>query len=356
MIYNLKNKIFIIAEIGVNHNGNLSLAKKLILAAKKSGADAVKFQNFTAEKLVTKDAKKAPYQAKNTKNNKSQLDMLKKLELKKDYYYELLKFCKSKKIKFLSSVFDDGSIVFLKNVLKINTIKIPSGEITNPLILDRLNLKHYYVILSTGMSNIKEIVNAINIISKKVIYKIVNKKIIINNKKEFNIIKKKLIVMHCVTDYPVEDHYANLQCINTLQNDLKIEIGYSDHTKGIIAPLIAVSKGAKVIEKHFTLNKNMNGPDHLASLNPQEFKKMVENIRTFETMNGAGIKKMFNCERINRRIARKSLIANSVIKKGERFTHKNITTKRPGNGVCSSKIKKYINTISKKNYQPDDFI
>jgi N,N'-diacetyllegionaminate synthase len=356
MIYNLKNKIFIIAEIGVNHNGNLSLAKKLILAAKKSGADAVKFQNFTAEKLVTKDAKKAPYQAKNTKNNKSQLDMLKKLELKKDYYYELLKFCKSKKIKFLSSVFDNESIVFLKNELKINTIKIPSGEITNPLILDRLNLKHYYVILSTGMSNIKEIVNAINIISKKVIYKIVNKKIIINNKKEFNIIKKKLIVMHCVTDYPVEDHYANLQCINTLQNDLKIEIGYSDHTKGIIAPLIAVSKGAKVIEKHFTLNKNMNGPDHLASLNPQEFKKMVENIRTFETMNGAGIKKMFNCERINRRIARKSLIANSVIKKGERFTHKNITTKRPGNGVCSSKIKKYINTISKKNYQPDDFI
>ena len=356
MIYNLKNKIFIIAEIGVNHNGNLSLAKKLILAAKKSGADAVKFQNFTAEKLVTKDAKKAPYQAKNTKNNKSQLDMLKKLELKKDYYYELLKFCKSKKIKFLSSVFDGGSIVFLKNVLKINTIKIPSGEITNPLILDRLNLKHYYVILSTGMSNIKEIVNAINIISKKVIYKIVNKKIIINNKKEFNIIKKKLIVMHCVTDYPVEDHYANLQCINTLQNDLKIEIGYSDHTKGIIAPLIAVSKGAKVIEKHFTLNKNMNGPDHLASLNPEEFKKMVENIRTFETMNGAGIKKMFNCERINRRIARKSLIANSVIKKGERFTHKNITTKRPGNGICSSKIKKYINTISKKNYQPDDFI
>ena len=206
------------------------------------------------------------------------------------------------------------------------------------------------------MSSIKEIVNAINIISKKVVYKIVNKKIIINNKKEFNIIKKKLIVMHCVTDYPVEDHYANLQCINTLQNDLKIEIGYSDHTKGIIAPLIAVSKGAKVIEKHFTLNKNMNGPDHLASLNPQEFKKMVENIRTFETMNGAGIKKMFNCERINRRIARKSLIANSVIKKGERFTHKNITTKRPGNGVCSSKIKKYINTISKKNYQPDDFI
>jgi len=356
MTYNFKNKIFIIAEIGVNHNGNLSLAKRLVLAAKKSGADAVKFQNFTAEKLVTKNAKKAPYQIKNTKNNKSQLEMLKKLELKKNYYYDLLKFCKLKRIKFLSSVFDRESITFLKDELKINTIKIPSGEITNPLILDKLNLKNYYVILSTGMSNMKEIINAINIIAKKNIYRIVNKKILIGNKKEFNIVKKKLIIMHCVTDYPVENQYANLQCINTLQNDLKIQIGYSDHTKGIIAPLIAVSKGAQVIEKHFTLNKNMNGPDHSASLDPKEFKKMVENIRTFETMNGGGIKKMFNCEKINKKIVRKSLIANTSIKKGEKFTYKNITTKRPGNGICSSKIKKYINKISKKNYQLDDLI
>ena len=356
MIYSSKDKTFIIAEIGVNHNGNLSLAKRLILAAKKSGADAVKFQNFTAEKLVTRDAKKAPYQIKNTKNNKSQFKMLKKLELKKNYYYDLLKFCKSKKIEFLSSVFDRESIAFLKNELKINTIKIPTGEITNPLILEKLNLQSYYVILSTGMSNMSEIINAINIIAKKNIYKIVNKKILINNKKEFNKVKKKLIVMHCVTDYPVEDQYANLQCINTLQNVLKIKIGYSDHTKGIIAPLIAVSKGARVIEKHFTLNKAMSGPDHSASLNPKEFKKMVENIRTFETMNGVGIKKMFNCEKINKKIARKSLIANMPIKKGEKFTYKNITTKRPGNGICSSKINEYVNKISKRNYQQDDFI
>ena len=356
MTYNLNDKTFIIAEIGVNHNGNLSLAKKLVLAAKRSGADAVKFQNFTAEKLVTKNAKKAPYQIRNTKNNKSQFEMLKKLELKKSYYYDLSKFCKSIKIKFLSSVFDVESIVFLKNQLKINTIKIPSGEITNPLILEKLNLKDYYIILSTGMSDIKEIINAINIIAKKNVYKIVNKRILINNKKKFNIIRNKLTVMHCVTDYPVKDHYANLQCINTLQDVLKIKIGYSDHTKGIIAPLIAVSKGAKMIEKHFTLDKNMSGPDHSASLNPKEFKKMVENIRTFETMNGVGIKKMFDCEKINKKIARKSLVANMPIKKGEKFTYKNITTKRPGNGICSSKIKKYINKFSKKNYQPDDFI
>ena len=356
MIYNLKEKIFIIAEIGVNHNGNLSLAKKLVVAAKKSGADAVKFQNFTAEKLVTKNAKKAPYQVKNTKNNKSQFEMLKKLELKKNYYFKLLKFCKSKKIEFLSSVFDAESISFLTKKLKINKIKIPSGEITNTLILDKLNLKDYYVILSTGMSNLQEIINAINTIARKKIYKLVNKKILINNKKEFNKIKEKIIVMHCVTDYPVENKYANLQCINTLQNDLKVQIGYSDHTKGILAPLIAVSKGAKIIEKHFTLDNNMSGPDHSASLNPSEFKKMVDDIRTFETMNGKGIKKLFKCEKINKKVVRKSLVANTFIKKGEKFTYKNITTKRPGYGICSSKIKEYINKISKKNYQLDDLI
>jgi N,N'-diacetyllegionaminate synthase len=356
MIYNFKDKVFIIAEIGVNHNGNLSLAKKLIIAAKKSGADAVKFQNFTAEKLVTKNAKKAPYQIKNTKNDKSQFEMLKNLELKKNYYFNLLKFCKLKKIEFLSSVFDAESILFLKNKLKINIIKVPSGEITNPLILDSLNLKDYYVILSTGMSNMKEIINAINSIAKKKIYKLVNKKVTIDNKEELNKIKKKLIIMHCVTDYPVQNQYANLQCINTLQKDLKIQIGYSDHTKGVIAPLIAVSKGAKIIEKHFTLDKNMRGPDHSASLDPKEFKKMVDNIRTFEIMNGKGIKKLFICEKNNKKVVRKSLIANTFIKKGEKFTYENITTKRPGTGICASKINKYINIKSKKNYEMDDLI
>ena len=190
MTLNFKNKTFIIAEIGVNHNGSLSIAKKLILAGKNAGADAVKFQNFTAEKLVTINAKKAPYQIKNTKNDNSQFKMLKRLELKKNYYFDLVKFCKSKNIEFLSSVFDSESVSFLQKKLKIKKIKIPSGEITNPIILSKINLKNYNVILSTGMSNIKEIVNAINIISKKKIYKIIGNRVMIMNNKYLNYIKK----------------------------------------------------------------------------------------------------------------------------------------------------------------------
>ena len=351
-----KRKILIIAEIGVNHNGRMTIAKKLILAAKKSGADVVKFQNFSAEKLVTKNAKKAPYQTRNTKNKKSQLEMLKKLELKIKNYFSLIKFCKAKNIKFLSSVFDPESIDFLYKNLNIKTIKIPSGEITNPLILNKLNLKKHTVILSTGMSNMKEIIVAINTIAKKQIYKINKNKIIITNRKKLKFIKKKLKILHCVTDYPVKNQFANLQCINTMQNDLKIEVGYSDHTKGIIAPIIAVSKGAKIIEKHFTLDKKMSGPDHSASLDPKEFKKMVDSIRTYEIMNGGGIKRMFKCEKINRKIVRKSLVASKNIKKGERFTYKNITTKRPGYGTPALNIHSFINKVSKKNYKMDDLI
>ena len=350
------NKVFIIAEIGVNHNGKLSIAKKLIMAAKKSGADAVKFQNFTAEKLVTKNAKKAPYQIKNTKNNNSQFKMLKKLELKKENYFELSKFCKYHKIQFLSSVFDSESISFLDKKLKMKKIKIPSGEITNFLLLKKLNLMKYNVILSTGMSDMREIINSINLIAKKNIYKIRNNVVSIINNKELHKIKKKLTIMHCVTDYPVEDEYSNLECINSLQKDLKLDVGYSDHTRGVIAPLIAVSKGAKLIEKHFTLSKKMCGPDHSASLTPNEFKVMVSNIRKFEIMNGFGIKRLFDCEKINKKIARKSIVAKKKINKGEKFTYENITTKRPGTGICASKINIYINNKSKKNYKIDDLI
>ena len=350
------NKVFIIAEIGVNHNGNLSIAKKLIIAAKKSGADAVKFQNFTAEKLVTKNAKKAPYQIMNTKNDNSQFKMLKKLELKRENYFELLKFCKYYKIEFLSSVFDSESISFLEKKLKIKKIKIPSGEITNFLLLKKLNLMKYNVILSTGMSDMREIINSINLIARKNIYKIKSNVVSIINNKELHKIKKKLTIMHCVTDYPVEDEYSNLECINSLQKDLKLNIGYSDHTRGVIAPLIAVSKGAKLIEKHFTLSKKMHGPDHSASLTPSEFKVMVSNIRKFEIMNGFGKKKLFDCEKINKKVARKSIVAKKKINKGKKFTYENITTKRPGTGICASKIYEYINNKSKKNYNIDDLI
>tara|TARA_B100000945_G_C20375689_1_gene594444 strand:- start:383 stop:1456 length:1074 start_codon:yes stop_codon:yes gene_type:complete len=351
-----KKKIYIIAEIGVNHNGNLNLAKKMILAAKKSGADAVKFQNFTANSLTTKNAKKAPYQLKNTKNSQSQYKMLKKLELKLPNYFILKKFAKKNKIDFFTSIFDKESIDFLKNKLKQKIIKIPSGEITNPLITENLNIKHYNLIVSTGMANLKEISQALNSIIKKKLFKEKNKKIKITNNNLLKKIKKKITLLHCVTDYPVGKNFANLNCIKTLSEEFKIPVGYSDHTKGIVAPIIAVSLGAKMIEKHFTLSNKMSGPDHKASLEPQEFSKMVKYIRDFEVMSGNGIKELQECERKNIKIARKSIIAKNFIKKGEKFSTLNLTTKRPGNGLSPLKIKNLIGKKSRFYFKPDDLI
>jgi len=351
-----KNKIYIIAEIGVNHNGNINLAKKLIIAAKNSGADAVKFQNFTADSLTTKNSKKAPYQIKNTKNNETQYKMLKKLELKKKDYIYLKKFSKKNKIDFISSIFDEESVNFLAKQLKIKYLKIPSGEITNFLVLRKLQKISNKIILSTGMANTKEIIEAINIISKKKIYKYQKRKVFISNKKLHRKIKNKITVLHCVTDYPVEDKYANLSAIEQLRNSLNLNVGYSDHTKGILAPLIAVSKGAKIIEKHFTLNNKLAGPDHKASLEPNSFSKMVKYIRLFEIMNGSGNKELQKCERKNIDIARKSIVAKKFINKNDYFSFDNLTTKRPGNGINPMKIKKIVNRKSKKNFQPDELI
>ena len=350
-----KNKVFIIAEIGVNHNGDVKTAKKLVDYAKKAGADAVKFQNFISSELVTKNAKKAPYQIKNTKNNDQQYKMLRKLELKLSDYFIIKNHCKKKKIDFLTSVFDVESLFFVERKLKQKIIKIPSGEITNFFLLEKIDLSKYSIILSTGMSNINEIKKAINVISKKKIYNLNSKKKFLNLK-EINKIKKKITIMHCVTDYPVQDKYANLDCINSMKSDLNLNIGYSDHTKGVLAPLIAASKGARLIEKHFTLNKRMNGPDHLASLDPKEFKEMVDLIRRFEKLNGSNNKKVFKCEFKNKLIARKSIVAKKYIKKGEKFNYENITAKRPGDGISPSLMNKIINKVSKKNFYPDQKI
>ena len=351
-----KNNVYVIAEAGVNHNGNLNIAKKLIIAAKSSGADAIKFQNFTADNLVTRKAKKAPYQIKNTKNKSNQFKMLKDLELQKNEYFELKKFSKKNKIDFLSSVFDIESIFFLKRGLKMKNVKIPSGEITNFPLLNKLDKNFNKIYLSTGMSNLKEITESLNQIMNFKVFLFKNDKIKILNRKKFNTLKKKVIILHCVTDYPVKDEFANLQCINSIKKIFDLNVGYSDHTKGIIAPLIACSKGASVIEKHLTLNKNMKGPDHLASLEPKEFKLMVNQIRKFEEMNGDGIKRLLKCEIKNKKIARKSVVANTHILKGETFTYKNLTTKRPGDGLCASKLKNLINKKSKRNYKANQLI
>jgi N-acetylneuraminate synthase len=348
-----KKKTFVIAEIGVNHNGDLKKAIKFIKIAKDCGADAVKFQNFKAGSLVTKNAPKADYQIKNTKNNLSQFKMLKKLELlDKDYKY-LIKECKKQKIHFLSSPFDNESLFFLQNKLKLSTIKIPSGEINNFNLLN--NISKTSVILSTGMSDMVEIAEAINFIFKKKIYN-TKKNIRIINKKFHSKIKKKISILHCVTDYPVKNIYANLLAIKTLKENFDLEVGYSDHTEGIMAPCIAVAYGAKIIEKHITINKSDKGPDHKASLNPKEFLAMVKGIRQVEILKGTGIKKKEKCEFKTVKIARKSIIAKKEISKFEKFTLNNITTKRPGNGIPANLFFDYLGKTSNKNYKKDDFI
>ena len=357
MTLNFNNKkIYIIAEAGVNHNGSITLAKKLILEAKKAGADAVKFQTFDTSSVVTKFAVQAPYQIKNMKKKEKQFDMLKRYELENKDYFLLKKYCKKIKIDFISSVFDEQSVSFLLNKIGSRVIKLPSGEINNLLILRKLKLSNYKILISTGMSNYQEIVNAINTIAKKEIYKLKNLKLIITNKKHYKKLKKIICIMHCVTDYPVSKNQANLQCINNIKKDFKLVTGYSDHTLGILASTIAVTKGATVIEKHFTLNKKMKGPDHLASLEPKEFSKMVENIRDCELMNGDGKKKLQQCEIRNSKVARKSIVAKTAIDKNEIFTLKNLTVKRPGIGLNPFMIKKFINKKSKKKYYPDQII
>ncbi len=351
-----KEKIYLIAEAGINHNGKLSYAKKLISEAKKSGANAIKFQSFFAENVVTKSAKKADYQIRNTKNSGTQFSMIKNLELKNKDFYTLKKIAKLNNIDFISSVFDNESLSFVMNDLNLSIIKIPSGEITNYLLLRQINLEKNYVFLSTGMSNIKEIVNAINCMCKSKVFIIKKNLTKIKNKKLFNKIKKKIFIFHCVTDYPVKDENANLNCIETLSKNLKLNIGYSDHTIGTNAPLIAISKGAIVIEKHFTLDKKMKGPDHKASLNPGEFKELSNKIRQYERMIGNGEKKIQKCELKNSKLVRKSIVAKKDINKNTIFNLKNLTCKRPANGLSPFLIKKLLNKKSKKNYTKDQLI
>jgi len=348
-----KKKTCIIAEVGVNHNGNLRLAKKLIRIAKRSGADVVKFQNFDAKELVTKFAQKAKYQKINTRNNSGQLKMLKKLELKTKDYFELKKLSEKINIGFLSSPFDNKSLNFLKKILKVNTIKIPSGEITNFKLIS--DLKNCSVILSTGMSTPSEIAEAINIIFHKKIYSTKNEIKIINNS-FYNNIRKKIAILHCISDYPAKDKFANILAVKDLEKKFKLTVGFSDHTQGYLASIIAVSLGCKIIEKHLTINKNFKGPDHNASLNPVEFSQMVKLIRRTEIMLGDGRKKLEKCEINTIKVARKSLVAKRNIKKNEKFTIDNLTTKRPGTGLSANLFFIYIGTYSKRNYKIDSLI
>ena len=329
--------VFIIAEAGVNHNGSIDLAKKLIDVASESGADGVKFQTFKATNLATKSSEKANYQKKTTDHKENQFDMLKRLELNKEMHIELINYSKKKNIKFLSSPFDHDSIDLLED-LGLEIFKIPSGEITNLPYLRKIGKLNKKIILSTGMSNIDEIKNALDIL--------------INSGST----KDNITVLHTNTEYPTIMKDVNLKAMKTIGKEFNIKFGYSDHTLGIEVDIAAVAMGASCIEKHFTLDCNMEGPDHKASLEPEELKSMVSAIRNIELALGSDQKKPSKSEFKNINVVRKSIVAKKKIKKGDVLCQNNLTVKRPGTGISPMKWDEIIGTKAKKNYDKDELI
>ena len=329
--------IFIIAEAGVNHNGSLEIAKALIDAAVRADADAVKFQTFKADKLVSKTAQKASYQKETTDADESQYAMIKKLELDEKAHHELIEYCKMKNILFLSTPFDHESIDLLAD-LGMEIFKIPSGELTNLPYLRHIGSLKKEVILSTGMATIDEINAALQVLITA------------------GTSKEQITVLHATTEYPCPMNEVNLRAMLTIRNTFNIRVGYSDHTRGIEVPIAAAAMGASVIEKHFTLDRQMEGPDHKASLEPDELIAMVQAIRNIEKALGDGIKQPATSEMKNIPIARKSIVASRAIAKGERLSAENITVKRPGNGISPMRFDEIIGTIASKNYTEDEAI
>ena len=328
-------KVLVIAEAGVNHNGEIELAKKLIKEAKKAGADVVKFQTADVDSLVSKHAQMCEYQKQNLGYEESQKEMLNKIILPFDAFYEIAACCKEEGIKFLSTPFDLLSIDFLEK-LGCDMWKIPSGEITNYPYLIKIAKTHKPVILSTGMSTLDEV---------KACYELLKE----NGAGE-------ITLLHCTTQYPTEYEDVNLRAMLTLQREFGCKVGYSDHSRGIEVPVAAVAMGATVIEKHFTLDKTMEGPDHKASLEPQELQEMVSMIRNIEKSLGDGIKQPKEIERANIGIVRKSIIAKRDIKKGEIFSEENITTKRPGSGISPMRWNEVIGCPAKRDFAEDELI
>lgn len=331
------SRTLIIAEAGVNHNGDLDLAHKLIDIAFESGVDVVKFQTFQSELLVTETAKKAEYQTSSSLENESQYEMLKKLEISKEDHVELIAHCQRVGIEFLSTAFDMESLEFLKS-LNLKRVKIPSGEITNLPYLEEIAKFGLPVILSTGMAKLGEIEDAVNVLLTN------------------GLDRRDLTILHCNTEYPTPFIDVNLRAMVSISASFGIDAGYSDHTEGIEVAVAAVSLGAKVIEKHFTLDKNLPGPDHKASLDPVELKKMVSSIRNIEQALGNGIKEPSPSEKKNISVARKSLVAAKIIEEGEVFSHLNLTVKRPGIGISPMLYYNVIGKISKRKFSKDELI
>lgn len=327
-------RVLIIAEAGVNHNGDIKIAKKLVDAAKESGADIVKFQTAKLESLVSKAAPMAEYQKRNIGKDGSQIEMLRKLLLSYDEFLELAEYCGHQGIQFLSTPFDIESIHFLDDLVEV--WKIPSGEITNLPYLIEIAKTGKKIILSTGMSSMEEVEAAVMVLRKYG--------------------AGELILLHCTTQYPTPYEEVNLRAMITLKEKFGIAVGYSDHTEGIGVPVAAVAMGASVIEKHFTLDKEMEGPDHKASLEPDELKRMVKEIRNIEKALGNGEKHPSASEIANIAVARKSIVASERIKKGEIFTEKNLTTKRPGSGISAMEWFNLLGKTASRDFEEDELI
>ena len=332
--------VTIIAEAGVNHNGSIEIARQLVDKAVEAGVDIIKFQTFKSEKLVSRSARQAEYQKKNIgkKSDDSQLSMLKKLELSEQDHKNLMTYCKQKGIKFFSTAFDMDSIEYLHS-LNLGLWKIPSGEVTNYPFLKRIASYNERTILSTGMCDLQDVRAAVDALY--------------NN----GLSKENLTLLHCNTEYPTPFEDVNLKAMDALRKEFGVEVGYSDHTKGFEVPIAAVALGASVIEKHFTLDRNMEGPDHKASLEPDELKAMVSAIRNIEkAIGGDGTKHVSESELKNITIARKSIVAACDIKAGETFTEQNLTVKRPGNGISPMRWEEVIGTKAIRNFAEDELI
>lgn len=329
------SRTLIVAEAGVNHNGDLTTAKKLIDVAADAGADVVKFQTFVPENLVSRYAEKAPYQKEITDKAESQLDMLRKLMLKKEYHFLLLDYAEKRGIQFISTPFDLDSIDFLAT-LDLPLFKIPSGEVTNLPYLEKIGGLKKPIILSTGMSTMNEVKTAVNILSS-------------NGCPEVS-------VLHCNTEYPTPYADVNLKAMNSIKSALNVRVGYSDHTLGIEVPIAAVALGAEIIEKHFTLDRTMDGPDHRASIEPDELAAMVRAIRNIEVAIGNAEKEVTKSEYRNKAVARKSIVAARDIKKGETLSADNITVKRPGTGISPMEWYEIIGTKAKRDFYADELI
>jgi len=356
----IDDRVYIIAEAGVNHNGDEGMAFELVDVAVSAGADAIKFQTFKTENIVTQYAEKAEYQKGISDNVESQFSMLKKLEMSDSMHHQVVRYCKDKKIDFLSTAFDEESLLFLINTVGVSTLKVASGEITNGPLLYEHALSGKKIILSTGMSTIQEIRTALGVLAYGYsggqqpsvqafdqAYQSSQSRILLND---------NVTLLHCTSEYPAPVADINLRAMDTLSEVFNLPVGYSDHSEGITIPIAAVARGAKVIEKHITLDRQLPGPDHKASLEPDELRNMVSSIRDVEVALGDGDKVPRGCELNTREVARKSIVAKTSIQRGDKFTSKNIQIKRPGIGISPMKYWGILGEESNKDYDVDDLI